>query len=324
VVVMSHHSSVLHCFSFLASFGFSLVLLLTGGVIPEPWAGASAQQNSTKLVRVNVSVTDADGKPVTDLTQADFAILEDGREQKITRFIKATAPLRVMIVVDASGSMAAASRRIQEALTEFVSSLGPYDEVAVISFSESPSLDTDFSVDVDRVRRAIRGIQFERDQNETTALYDSMHVVMKRIQKQEPTVRTALVLITDGEDTASREVRRKESVQSINPSFVSFYPFRVRIESGPRGPLSFPRGRGVNEYLKDLALLTGGEYFEADEMIERNLESVARHLSHHYLLGYDSLMCADKKKDNHTIEVRVSRPNTKIKATQTVWHHSHQ
>jgi hypothetical protein len=43
-------------------------------------------------VQTDVSVTDAAGNPVTDLTTADFEILEDGRRQVITSFVHINIP----------------------------------------------------------------------------------------------------------------------------------------------------------------------------------------------------------------------------------------
>ena len=41
---------------------------------------------TTRLVPLDVLVHDKDGKPVADLTAADFKVFEDGREQKVRFF----------------------------------------------------------------------------------------------------------------------------------------------------------------------------------------------------------------------------------------------
>jgi hypothetical protein len=64
--------------------------------------------------------------------------------------------------------------------------------------------------------------------------------------------------------------------------------------------------------LKDLAAVTGGEYFQADEFLEKNLEALAARLRHHYVLGYISSNSSAPKKEGRSIEVRVSRPNVKV------------
>src|SRR6478672_4291921 len=41
---------------------------------------------NVNLVQVDAIVTDAKGKPVTDLTADDFEVFQDGKPQKITNF----------------------------------------------------------------------------------------------------------------------------------------------------------------------------------------------------------------------------------------------
>ncbi len=54
-------------------------------------AGAQTISVTTRLVEVSVVVEDRKGQPVTDLTQADFEILEDGKPQTIRFFFKDAA-----------------------------------------------------------------------------------------------------------------------------------------------------------------------------------------------------------------------------------------
>ncbi|HEY5616625.1 MAG TPA: VWA domain-containing protein [Vicinamibacterales bacterium] len=60
------------------------------GAAPQPEQGAAPQQPTFRadvnFVRVDVIVHDGKGQPVTDLTQADFEVLEDGRPQAIEQF----------------------------------------------------------------------------------------------------------------------------------------------------------------------------------------------------------------------------------------------
>lgn len=46
--------------------------------------------SGTELVRLDVVVTDGDGKPVRDLKADDFVVLEDGKAQRVTHFVPAT------------------------------------------------------------------------------------------------------------------------------------------------------------------------------------------------------------------------------------------
>jgi Ca-activated chloride channel family protein len=59
----------------------------------------------TTLVVIPVTVTDPSNRFVLGLEKEDFAVFEDGVEQKITHFSGEDAPLSVGLIVDTSGSM---------------------------------------------------------------------------------------------------------------------------------------------------------------------------------------------------------------------------
>src|SRR5512132_3184044 len=58
----------------------------------------------TSIVRLNVGVVNGRGKPITDLTQANFDVFEDGVKQQILRFEPTEAPFSVVLMLDMSGS----------------------------------------------------------------------------------------------------------------------------------------------------------------------------------------------------------------------------
>ena len=53
---------------------------------PQPLQPAPTFRTDINFVRVDVIVTDGKQQPVTDLTQADFEVTEDGRPQKVEQF----------------------------------------------------------------------------------------------------------------------------------------------------------------------------------------------------------------------------------------------
>src|SRR5688500_9246832 len=58
----------------------------------------------TSVVRVNIGVADTRGRPITDLSQQNFQVFEDGQRQTISRFELSTAPFSVVMLLDMSGS----------------------------------------------------------------------------------------------------------------------------------------------------------------------------------------------------------------------------
>jgi hypothetical protein len=69
----------------------------------------------TSLVLVPVHASNKIGTPITDLTEANFRVFEDGAEQKVTYFAKQDAPVSVGLVFDSSGSMIHKIRKSAEA-----------------------------------------------------------------------------------------------------------------------------------------------------------------------------------------------------------------
>src|SRR6187397_579310 len=57
------------------------------------------------VVRVFVTVTDRDGRLVTTLTQDNFEVRDDGKPQPITQFDNTPRPIRLIVMLDVSGSM---------------------------------------------------------------------------------------------------------------------------------------------------------------------------------------------------------------------------
>ena len=128
------------------------------------------------IVPLTVTVLDKNGKPVTDLTQSDFTIFEDGAKQEIktfaaealtpqpppahepptlvrpTRFADATpATRRTFLLVLGFGRIQVPAKGLDGALQFVQERLLPQDYVAVLGFDRA----TDFTTDHAQVARVI-------------------------------------------------------------------------------------------------------------------------------------------------------------------------
>src|SRR4030095_9041752 len=101
----------------------------------------------TRLVNLNVRVTDTGGKLITDLTQADFQIFEDNVEQAVVRFEPVTSPVSVVILLYASGSTKERWKVIKKAAKKFIDTLNPNTPIAVAAFTRKFLVICDFSCD---------------------------------------------------------------------------------------------------------------------------------------------------------------------------------
>jgi Ca-activated chloride channel family protein len=91
----------------------------------------------TELVNIDVIVKDAEGKRVSDLKKEDFEIYEDGVLQEIVHFRPMSQPLRLVLLLDTSASMAFLFPGVKDETVKFVESLNQLDEIMVASFSSS-------------------------------------------------------------------------------------------------------------------------------------------------------------------------------------------
>jgi VWFA-related protein len=152
----------------------------------------------TTLVTIPVSVLDRDGKYVPNLSKRDFQIYEDGVQQEIADFSLVEVPFNVVLLLDTSRSTVFRLEDIQHAAVAFVEQLRPQDRVMVVSFDDKIYIDSEFTSDRARLRRAIYGTRTGGG----TKLYDAVDLVItERLNRMDG--RKAIVLFTDGVDTTS-------------------------------------------------------------------------------------------------------------------------
>jgi Ca-activated chloride channel homolog len=321
------------------------------------WVLAQEQKPQTKekedytlqvdvdLVNVNVAVTTPSGNYLADLKKESFKIFEDKVEQQITNFAPVDAPFAVALVLDTSGSTEGKLARIQDEAISFVKQLHPDDEVMVISFDDAVHLETDFTQNRSAVERAIKRTRT----GQATQLYEAVYLALQEKLRQRRE-RKALVLFTDGVDTASPTSSAKETIETAKEMDALIYPiffdtrndmrrlsrgpypggqpnprFPVpgRVPVDPRSPrqrddddqqitMEYQRGRG---YLHDLAEATGGALFDAQglDSLGNAFAKIAHELRSLYSLGYVS---TNQKKDGkfRRLTVKVDQPNAIVKA----------
>jgi len=108
------------------------------------------------LVHVDVEVLAPDGRIVTDLTQPDFRVSDNGKEQTIVHFAAGEESLDLILLFDISGSMRPAVESVAAAAREGLQELREGDRVAVMVFNARSRVVTPFTGDLDKVERLIR------------------------------------------------------------------------------------------------------------------------------------------------------------------------
>ncbi|MEA2202585.1 MAG: Ca-activated chloride channel [Solirubrobacteraceae bacterium] len=215
----------------------------------------------TDLVAVLVTVTDSRGRRISDLTQQDFSLMDDGRDSKIDYFASGTERIALAFVLDNSGSLREQLSRQREAALGLFSRFGPNSSVAVIRFGEQAKLLAPFTRETDRAVSAFSIPVNQSALGNRTAIFDAALTAIQAYagRNENSPERRIAILISDGLDTASR-ANAQQVIAAASRMNVSFYVIQLPLFT-PRDGRLVPRPAAKG--FRDLAERTGGRYFVA-------------------------------------------------------------
>jgi Ca-activated chloride channel family protein len=270
-------------------------------------------RSSVSLVSVNAVVKDRRGRTVRNLKRDDFQILENGAARPIVDFdFSDQGPVSFGVLVDQSGSMKlsnnldAAREVIRHLLAWFDAGK---DEVALFAFDQELREVQPFTTDSSAVVDALPKL----DAYGTTALYDAIAKAAERLETR-PTPRRAVIVVTDGLDTASTKTIEDVSgfASSIDvPVYVVVVTTPANHPTRGSAPLQ-NEGEPISTRLANLAAWTGGDMLIASTPAETSL--IARRLvidlRHQYQLAFES----STRAGWHQVAVRTRNPDLQVRA----------
>ena len=230
-----------------------------------------------RLVSVFVNVTDQTGAIVGGLTREDFAIAEDGRQQQIAVFERQSElPLNLTLAIDTSGSVHKDMAQEAEAAKRFAHALvRPQDQMSLLQFATDVRELTPFTSKLPQIDRGLNQLRGDF----ATALYDAILLGAERLGPKDG--RKVLVLISDGDDTASSTTYAQALEHALRNEVMIYSIIDVPIEA------SAGRDLGGEHALITLAEQTGGKSFYVnDGGFDRAFARVSEDLRTQYLLGY--------------------------------------
>ena len=265
---------------------------------PEPADDASRIILDVNRVNLLFTVTDKKGRFITDLTKNDFEVFENKKEQSIIQFTaESDLPLRLAILMDTSNSIRDRFHFQQEAASDFIRlALRPeLDKAMVVSFDSSTELVADLTNDAQQLQKAIDDLR----PGGGTALYDAIFFACRdKLMQDQPLhkFRRAMVILSDGNDTASR-YSRDQALEMAQKGDVVIYTISTNDTHMPI------EGDKIMKYY---AGETGGVAFfpfKAEDLTQ-SFVNVANELRHQYNLYYrPEPLVADGKY--HPVFVRV-------------------
>lgn len=156
----------------------------------------------SQVVSLEVSVTDKDGKAVTDLKKGDFVIYDNGKRQEITHLTTTDAPFDLVLIIDTSFSTESEKELMRSAAAKFVEQMGRNDRVALIHFSRDVELLCDFTSDQGKFQKALTRVGNTRIRA-GSSVYDAMVLSVGKELLAASSRRKAVLMITDGVDSTS-------------------------------------------------------------------------------------------------------------------------
>ena len=285
--------------------------------------GVSGQEQpvfrgTSDIVRVFATVIDRDGRLVTTLTQADFQLKDKGQPQPITLFDNSPQPIKLIVMLDVSGSMQGNLPLLRAGADELFKRLGPDDLARVGTFGNKVIISPTFTRDIAELRAALpREIE-----DAPTPLWRGVDDAITAFGEKSDE-RRVVVVLSDGGDSGQtsfkeRIVSQVDVIERARRDDVMIYAIGMgsRQKQSPFGP-----GGLQGALLADLpdpglakvAEESGGGYLEIayGQNLGAAFAQVADELHSQYLLGF-----VPPKRDGkvHDIEVKVTKSGLKPRA----------
>jgi Ca-activated chloride channel family protein len=257
-----------------------------------------------EIINLNISVTDAQNHYVTDLTEKNFAVYEDGVRQDLSLFTHEDLPISLALMMDTSASMDEKLPQAQSAAIRFVKTGRSEDLAEVVQFNDRATVLQDFTPDHTLLEAAIKKTRAQGP----TALHNALYIALKDLEKQKsgPHLRRrAIVLLSDGEDTASL-ITDDQVLDLARKTEIAIYPIGLR--SGrvqDRERLSYSQAEHL---MTALAHESGGQVFFPNSLSELDsvYDRIAEELRTQYSLGYVS---NNKRRDGKWRRIVVRIPD---------------
>jgi Ca-activated chloride channel family protein len=253
------------------------VVPLTFGVLWAQEANPTIFRTETRLVVLHATAEDKEGHLMMDLPKSAFQIYENGVRQEIKSFRREDVPVSLGLIIDSSASMTNKRDRVAAAALALVQSSNPDDEVFIVNFAGTPSLDVDFTSDTKQLKKGLARV----DSRGETAMRDAIRTAIEHLKGRNKKDKKVLVVVTDGNDNSS--LASLEAVmRAAQQSEVLIYSVGLLADETPH------EAEKAKRALDALAHATGGQaYYPKDvSEIDRIAPQIAHEIRNQYIVTY--------------------------------------
>jgi VWFA-related protein len=278
----------------------------------------------SQTVNVYATVTDKD-RLVTDLKQENFQVFDNGRPQAITVFDNSPRPIRLIVLIDVSGSMQGNLPVVREAAGELFKRLRPDDRVRIGTFGRTIEFSPTFTNNVEELTAAM---PTEIPPNSPTPLWRAVDQAITELENVED--RPVVLILSDGKDSGvvpfSRDpiMTLPQVTERATARDVMIYGIGMhtraesaRVAAAGGGLADMLTADWPDPGLGTAAVETGGGYVEVRPRdlysgeLQNAFARVAEELHSQYLLGFTPSVRDGKR---HKIEVKVNVKDLKPRA----------
>ena len=303
---------------------YSTVAACVFGVLGAAGQEQPVFRGARELVRVFVTVTDRDGRLVPTLEQKDFEVRDEGQPQPITLFDNSPQPIRLIVMLDVSGSMEGNLPLLRAAAEQLFVRLRPDDLARVGAFGREVTISPSFTGNPGELRSALPRVI---DPEAPTPLWRAIDDALTAFGGENEQRRVVLVL-SDGKDSGPTSFRQRfvsqaEVIERARNDDVMVYAIGMRSRGarpvpglGPGSLQAMLSADLPDPGLARVAQDTGGGYLEIrlGQDLGAAFAQVADELHSQYLIGF-----APPRRDGkvHDIDVRVTQRGLKARAQKS-------
>ena len=287
----------------------------------------------TTEIMFPVTVRDTSGRLINDLTRNDFRVYEDNRLQPLSDLALRQVPVDVVLMVDASSSVASNLDDFRRAAEGFAAKLQADDRISLIKFDDRVELLQDWTKSRFQLKRALNRIE----PGMFTRFNDALLLASREQFADVAKSRRAIIVLSDGIDSGRGAANLEAALRALIQAQVTVYVVsnteisrankraeldqllgstggaaqfnQLRIEDLREGLRVLDRSE---QNLAQLAQATGGRLYRPTtfDALESTYAEVADELRHQYALYFTPL---NKVRDGSFRRVRVETANPALK-----------
>ncbi|MEO5742771.1 MAG: hypothetical protein ABIS29_19460 [Vicinamibacterales bacterium] len=246
-------------------------------------AAVASLHGQPSSVRLYVEAFDQQG-PV-DLSQDDLVIFDHGAQHKITRFVRADYPMRILVLVDNGRSAQPFIQEIRSGIVAFADAIPAAHELALVTIGNTPVVRQEPSTD----RAKLKQVASTLTTGGTTVLINAIYEMYDRFLRNAGDRWPVLVVVTsDGTEGSGQFLPEKFAAVGRDMQAKDVVTHGIVLISAKGDALQVQIARALTEGSGGTynTTATGGDFTRRFAAIAQNIVADYDRTSTQYLVEY--------------------------------------